>query len=57
MSIKWGPYRNYHLEEMCTMILISLNVRGLGNIQKEMALHRLVKVHKVEDLLLQETIG
>ena len=39
------------------MILISLNVRGLGNIQKEMALHRLVKVHKVEDLLLQETMG
>lgn len=37
------------------MIVMSLNVRGLGRLEKRLAIRKLVRRHKVDLLILQET--
>lgn len=37
------------------MIILSLNVRGLVRPEKRMAVRKLVRKHKVDMLILQET--
>lgn len=37
------------------MIIVSWNVRGLGRPEKRLAVKKLVRRHKVEFLMLQET--
>lgn len=39
----------------CPMIIVSWNIRGLGRPEKRMAVKKLVRRHRVDLLILQET--
>lgn len=39
----------------CFIIIVSLNVRGLGKPEKRLAVKKLVKNYKIDYLMLQET--
>ena len=54
---KWNSYNRESPEEGDLMIILSLNVRGVGGAQKLQALGRLFFVYHLDVVPIQETIS